>query len=346
MAETNIEWTDRVWNPVRGCTRVSEGCRNCYAERQAIRQSGIGKAYFGLVRSHEVNRGSEVRHEPRWTGKIALGDASRLAEPLSWRKPSYVFVNSMSDLFHADVPFEFIDEVFHVMSVTPEHTYQILTKRPERMLEYVTQRLAKKKQYADKFDLCPTVEMRNSPAAIDSRRDAKEIPSHIWLGTSVENQETADQRIPLLLETPAAVRWVSAEPLLGPIRLDECAPYVLGGDESNPCVMNAFNSSCHHPLTCMEAPKVKGNEKGIQWVVVGGESGPGARPCNVQWIRSIVQQCQAAEIPVFVKQLGAMPMISPENALVEIRNGISDRKGGCISDFPPDLQVRQYPEVR
>jgi protein gp37 len=200
-----------------------------------------------------------------------------------------VFVNSMSDLFHEAVPFEFVNEVFAVMSMTPQHTYQILTKRPERMAKYMLLRMGR-----------------------------RPLPN-VWLGTSVENQTTADERIPHLLRCPAAVRFLSCEPLLGPI---------------------SFSVKCPPEYQ----PHIRHDR--IGWVITGGESGPGARPCNVEWIRSIVLRCKAAQVPVFVKQLGAKPYDPSwhgNGTTTGSAMNLNDSKGGDPDEWSDDLRVREMP---
>lgn len=267
MASSKIEWTDETWNPVSGCEKVSEGCRNCYAETIAHRF--WGSRPFREVRCHP----------------------ERLERPLHWKKPRRVFVNSMSDLFHEDVPDEFIDQVFAVMALTPQHSYQILTKRPERMLQYCQWPLP-----------------------------------NCWTGVSIEDQVTADKRIPILLRTPAAVRWISAEPLLGPVDL---TAITVGHENWNALDRReAMDAEPGSPNTILD------------WVVLGGESGPQARPCNVDWIRSLVQQCRSETIPVFVKQVGSRPWSGPGNHPMHI----TDPKGGDPSEWPTDLRVREWPQ--
>lgn len=248
---TNIEWCDKTWNPTAGCSRVSAGCENCYAERFAAR--GLSKSHRGLTAIGPKG--------PRWTGEVRLFP-ERLEQPLHWRKPRRIFVDSMSDLFHPDIDRRFVAKVFDTMEAYPRHTFQILTKRPGRMRE-----------------LCakggPLYGYTKSP-----------LPN-VHLYVSIENQETADERIPHLLATPAAVRGVSAEPLLEAIydrRTDKCRWEKM------------TRLAVKH-----EWPDCWGFED-LDHVIVGGESGPGARPCNVEGIRSIVEQCRAAEVPVFVKQ--------------------------------------------
>ncbi len=262
-SSSNIEWTDATWNPIRGCTRVSEGCRNCYAERMAARLSGPGRAYHGLVRS--------TRDGPRWTGKIGYPE-DVLRAPLHWRKPRKVFVNSMGDLFHEDIPDEKIDNVFAVMAWADHHIYQILTKRAERMRDYVNGVFGR---YGDINDAARAVTGLDHIAVLPTQRHGM-VPGgwplrNVWLSVSAEDQPTADERIPFLYETASAVRGVSLEPLLGPIDL---------------------HLSSH-------------KEKELHWCIVGGESGPGARPMRPDWARSLRDQCHAAGIPFFFKQWGA-----------------------------------------
>ena len=271
---TAIEWTDATWNPVRGCSRVSQGCVNCYAERVARRFAGPGQPYEGLTNEHG-----------RWNGTVRLVSRA-LDQPSRWRKPRRIFVNSMSDLFHEALSFEDILGIFQAMAL-PEcvkHTFQVLTKRPERMAAFMA--------WAGDGRLANQWPWDGQPL------------DNVWLGVSVEDQATADERIPHLLRVPARVRFLSMEPLLGPVDLTACAPYTLGGDEANPGVMNAFNGLCFHPLTCVDPPRLGGTADGIQWVIAGGESGPNARPMHPQWARSLRDQCAGANVPFFFKQWG------------------------------------------
>jgi protein gp37 len=253
-----IEWTDATWNPVTGCSKVSEGCDHCYAETFAERWRGVP--------GHHFEQGFDVRLWP-----------DRLTIPRTWRKPRRIFVNSMSDLFHPAVPDQFIGGVFDVMASCPQHTYQILTKRPGRMRSLLTRWAAAGWTWRRHDGLwCGPV---NGP-----------LPN-VWLGVSAETQKWADVRVPALLDTPAAVRFVSAEPLLGPINL-AVAPQALGG------------------LDWVDL---------LDWVIVGGESGPGARPMHPEWARDLRAQCQTAETAFFFKQWGAF---APE-AHGHTRGGIS-----------------------
>lgn len=220
MGKTKIEWADFVWNPVTGCSKVSEGCRHCYAEALARRFRADFKPWIAANAAHNVRLHPE-----------------RLGQPFKLSKPRRIFVNSVSDLFHEEVPPVFIHSVFATMRTAKRHTFQILTKRAERMAAFL--------------------------------RSGDDVLPNVWIGVSAEDQPTFDERSRYLLQTPAAKRFVSLEPLLGPTDIDG----TLGRCE-------------------------------VKWVIVGGESGPGARPMHPDWVRSIRDQCQAAEVPFFLKQWG------------------------------------------
>lgn len=284
--ENGISWTDETWNPLRGCTRVSEGCRNCYAEGVAARFSKPGQPYAGLAAFVGAKR------EPRWTGKVALAE-HLLDQPLRWRKPRRIFVNSMSDLFHESVPDEWIDRIFAVMALCPEHTFQVLTKRPERMQNYVTHLYETDEGIERLSDAA--VAVSGSPCAAYVE-DVTPPIHNIWLGVSVEDQATADERIPLLLDTPAAKRFISAEPLLGPVDL---TPHLWG--KAKPCDECPQDGDCG----CGFYPRgAVPNEPALDWIIVGGESGPNARPMHPDWVRSLRDQCAAAGVSFFFKQWG------------------------------------------
>jgi protein gp37 len=270
---TPIQWADATWNPVRGCTRVSPGCGGpnheggCYAEKIAARFSGPGQPYHGFA--------ERTPHGGRWTGKLALID-SQLDLPLRWKRPRRIFVNSMSDLFHENLPDEAIDKVFAVMALAPQHIFQALTKRPERMHSYLASHDigARWALAADK--LRPG---NMAPARVAVDWSNRGLPN-VWLGVSVEDQARADERIPLLAQTPAALRFVSFEPLL---------------------------SRVETPFLSMHLDEDGNWRKGgaIGWAIVGGESGHGARPMHPAWARSLRDQCTAAGVPYFFKQWGA-----------------------------------------
>jgi len=288
---TSIEWTDRTWNPVTGCSEISPGCAHCYAAKQTATRLSKHPAYKGLAIIDPETK------SPRFTGEIRA-HADRLQEPLHWRKSSRVFVNSMSDLFHEGVPEEFIDRVFAVMAFAWQHTFQVLTKRPERMREYL--------KYFNR-DSCIAIGIRRVPGLsptfqkgaeeiIDDRfafkEDVGNILANVWLGVTTENQRFADERIPALLSTPAAVRFISAEPLLSPLDLR----YL---NVKKMVEVDALNGT--HGVYRPHG----GNNASLDWVICGGESGPEARPMHPEWARSLRDQCAAAGVPFFFKQWGA-----------------------------------------
>jgi len=285
--QTGIEWTDATWNPVAGCAVISPGCTNCYAMRMAARLERMGQAkYAGLTQQSKAG--------PVWTGKIALDDAA-LTQPLRWKKPRRIFVNSMSDLFHDGVADDFIDKVFAVMALTPQHTYQVLTKRADRMREYLSKKTRKLPIAYAACEINERLHPHLTPNQISAMTNAQEpawpLPN-VWLGVSVENQKFADERIPLLLDTPAAIRWISAEPLLGPIDLVNLHP-------RDDITVDAIRGQ----MVTREGD-YSGDEPRLDWVVVGGESGPDARPIHPDWARALRDQCAADEVPFFFKQWG------------------------------------------
>ena len=284
-----IEWTEATWNPLAGCSAVSPGCQRCYAATMARRLEAMGqKKYAGTAE----RRGSvDV-----FTGRINLDEAA-LTIPLRWKKPRRIFVNSMSDLFHESVPEAFIDRCFGAMHAADWNTYQVLTKRPQRMMEYVTTPGRSKMVMAAGRELARGHgrDILNNAGVI-----CWPLPS-VWLGTSVEDQQRADERIPWLLKTPAAVRFLSCEPLLSAIDLARfLSPEVHhhpDHDLSDPTAADAINS-------VVMAVAKKSGWHGIDWVIVGGESGRDARPMHPEWARGLRDQCTAAGVPFFFKQWG------------------------------------------
>lgn len=279
---------------MRGCTAVSEGCRNCYAARQAARYSGPGMPYEGLAKF--------TPHGPRWTGKIREAP-DHLGDPLRWKKPRRVFVNSMSDLFHPLVSRDFILRVFNVMARAPQHTFQVLTKRPERMAAFLG-------DPAFWNDL-------NEPGLPPLPAGSVWPLRNVWLGTSVEDQVAAEKRVGPLIDTPAAVRFLSCEPLLGPVNLRKslCS-----------CPWFEDAESTRHLMGCPFYPVP--NAQPIQWIIIGGESGPGARPMELAWIRSLIGDARRIGAKVFIKQLGSQ---------------FGAHKGGNPEEWPMDLRIREWP---
>lgn len=346
---TKIAWTDRTWNPLRGCSRVSSGCDHCYAAAVAHRFDKPGLPYEGLSRKGP--------HGPDWSGKVVLVEKA-LLEPLSWRKPVRVFVNSMSDLFHPAVQDETIAAIFGVMAACPHLTFQVLTKRPERMREWFTWIACNPVSCGGAANAARGVRWYAWHHIDDLRVHDPAQPwvwplPNVWIGVSVEDQTTADERISLLLQTPAAVRFISAEPLLGPIDLEAVPLPAPGADVYG-------LRGVAQPLTEKDREPddwkywTRRSAK-LGWVIVGGESGPKARPCDVAWIRSIVQQCAAADVACFVKQLGARPEsvrdhISYRGTTTKLPDGfyrhMGDSKGADPAEWPEDLRVQQFPRVQ
>ncbi|MBS7699200.1 MULTISPECIES: phage Gp37/Gp68 family protein [unclassified Chelatococcus] len=253
---TGIQWTDATWNPIVGCSIVSPGCTNCYAMKMSDR---IEKMTPG---SHYAGTTMRVKGKPVWTSKMAMAPDAILTQPLRWKRPRRVFVNSMGDLFHESVPDDWIDRVFAVMALAPQHSFQVLTKRSARMRDYLCTR-------AGDWVLELSRAVREASLVKWADRPDRATPRwplpNVWLGVSAEDQRRWEERIPDLKATPATVRFVSAEPLLGPI---------------------------------------VGDISGLDWIIVGGESGPGSRPMHPDWARSIRDQCAAAGVPFFFKQWG------------------------------------------
>jgi protein gp37 len=323
MAETSsIEWTDATWNPITGCSVVSPGCTNCYAMKLA----------GGRLQHHPSRAGLTVASKagPVWNGQVRL-NRDWLDQPLRWGRPRRIFVCAHGDLFHEDVPDAWIDQVFARMALSPQHTFQVLTKRAARMRAYV----------AGAFDRIVIAMMQLVEQGWPIVRDTMEafgLPwrqpasaddwwplSNVWLGVSAEDQARADERIPELLATPAAVRFLSAEPLLGPIDL-----------------RTWIGNVHHHPdndvaaaavQAVVRAAKAKMGFVGLDQVILGGESGRGARPMHPDWARQVRDDCAAASVPFFFKQWGAFSEFEAgePNRVVEVGSDEAD----AILEFLP-----------
>jgi protein gp37 len=291
--KTGIQWTAATWNPTTGCDRVSPGCDHCYAMTLAKRLKGMGSVKY------------QADGDPSTSGPgfgVAVHPGA-LDQPIRWKRPRRIFVNSMSDLFHKDIPESFIAEVFAVMAAAGQHTFQVLTKRHARMRSL----LSREDFWLDVFLIAEN--------QYGGSERAWPLPN-VWLGVSAEDQPWADIRIPALNRTPAAVRFVSAEPLISPIRLHRGHAY---------CPVHDFPGGfCSGPCPDLILP---------DWLIIGGESGQGARAMEIGWARSLVQECRAAGIAPFVKQLGSRWAVA---------NG-GNGKGGDISRWPVDLRVREFP---
>jgi protein gp37 len=344
---TGISWTGETWNPVIGCSLVSEGCRHCYAMHQAHRIVRMGRGAADSYRGLTVLRGDPP--EPKWTGEVRF-IAERLAIPLGWKRPRRVFVNSMSDLFHDGLTNEQIAAVFGVMAACQHHTFQILTKRAKRMREWfrwVESQLIGEQPMRPSAVCCEQTDKAWPGGGMDiaeyRRRRWTSTPiqwplPNVWLGVSVENQAAADERIPDLLATPAAVRFLSCEPLLGPLELRR---YLAGAGARR--VMEQY------PCDPATIPAHLKPPPELHWVIAGCESGPGARACDVDWLRSLRDQCARVGVPIFVKQ--ARPWDEGRTTVVAAGVGFGDgskRKAGDVIELPylDGVQHAAFPEVR
>lgn len=331
---TGIQWTNETWNPLAGCSKKSAGCQNCYAIPMAARLGAMaialeddGKNSGRLAHYKGLTKKTNGRTE--WTGQVNFIPEA-LQIPIGWKKPRKIFVNSMSDLFHESVPFDVVDQIFAVMALTPHHVYQILTKRPDRMLEYMAteHRLGSVLLSGRGND--------NIPGGMYSLSANWPLPN-VWLGTTVENQKAADDRIPLLLQTPAALRFLSCEPLLEAIDFMD-ASIVFIESLIGQGLWDSERYGSWEDFSVLSE---------LGWVICGGESGHGARDCDIDWLHSIVAQCKDEKTPVFVKQLGAKPyqsggVLGGRCSLNSVE--ISDRKGAIVSEWPEYLQIQEFPE--
>jgi len=322
-ATTGIQWTDATWNPVVGCTKVSQGCKNCYAKTLHDQRH----------KAHLAGKKVAPQYaQPFETVQLMPG---RLDQPLHWRKQRRIFVNSVSDLFHEHIPDDFLLSVFDVMRrctwaggqncgrISGDgHTFQILTKRAQRMRDFV-RRLS---WTGERLILAD----RDAPTS-----GVSAMMEQIWLGVSVENQAAACERIPLLLDTPAAVRFLSCEPLIGPVDL-------------MPWLYDEFEATT---MPDLDAPKPP--SRGLSWVIVGGESGNHPRVLFLEWVRDILRDCAGAGVAPYVKQLGVMPFTRKSEFFGKGRSRDSladgwyhelrDSHGGDPAEWPEDLRIREFP---
>lgn len=295
---TKIEWTDATWNPITGCAVVSPGCTNCYAMKLAGTR----------LKNHESRKGltKDTKAGPVWTGEVRL-NRQWLDQPLRWTTPRMIFVCAHGDLFAEGVDQVWIDHVFAVMALAPQHAFQVLTKRPERMREYMLGMPSRRSFIAGYGAL---VRGGNLPDHYETAYEAiaKPLPN-VWLGVSVEDQRRADERIPVLLETPAAVRWISAEPLLGPVDLRNLrrynpkgAPWIDG--LRGLVTRGAYLARSPDECCISTSVTIPGELPSLNWVVAGGECGPNARPMHPDWVRQLRDECAAAGVPFLFKQWG------------------------------------------
>jgi len=327
---THIEWTDATWNPITGCSIVSPGCTHCYAMKLAGSRlkhtpSRQGLTIDTMARGGEAEgRAGRQKSNPVWNGEVRFNE-QWLDQPLRWKRPRRIFVCAHGDLFAENVPDEWIDRVFAVMALAPQHTFQVLTKRAARMREYMLERWqpAPARTLPDGFHI--PAEKRGETRLTQVERACEPILEklgladtenddlwtedgrckamqwqwplpNVWLGVSAEDQRRADERVPDLLATPASVRFVSAEPLLGSIQFDDfCNGHKF---------IDALRGNWWHDNPNGPNPISRGHEK-LDWIIVGGESGNGSRPMHPNWARSIRDQCAAAGVAFFFKQWGS-----------------------------------------
>lgn len=339
--DSRIGWTQATWNPLGGCERLSSGCLHCYAVPEVWRLAHhpnpkIAQANAGLVRT-------QANGQRDWNREARL-QADRLTIPLRWKKPRLIFVNSLSDVFWERVPTAWIDAILTVMLLAPQHVFQILTKRPDRMAEY----LRDPALYARLQALAEAYRERYPPLRTVQFTDPSQLPAaHLWWGTSAETQETLLERSWWLRQTPAAVRFLSLEPLLEALHLHYREGYwtvkLLQGTRSMP---DTDDPAWDH-------------QQAIHWVICGGESGSRARGCDLAWLHMIVEECQAECVPVWVKQIGRVPFwngqtpappshVSRQPGCLHghdgyFLDGLRHNAGANMEDWPAPLRVQQLP---
>lgn len=300
-SKSNIEWTGHTWNPLAGCSVLTSGCKRCYAMKMAARLDRMGQQlYAGLTKPSKAG--------PVWTGEMRLASKRVLGAPLDRKKPTTYFVNSMSDLFHENVPDEWILDILTVMAIASQHTFQVLTKRADRMRRFMSQPDLLDQVYANWFTFS------------GGAREVQTWPlPNVWLGVSTERQQEADERIPHLLQTPAAVRFISAEPLLGPIDLTRIHEWFETPEGAR---VDMWESALNGKRFDMwagddEDPMQPGHPK-LDWVIVGGESGAGYREMDLAWVNDICWACKEAGVPFFFKQMAGKKPIPDALAVREM----------------------------
>jgi protein gp37 len=339
---TLIEWTDATWNPVTGCTLVDRGCDNCYAARLAATRLQHNPSRAGLTRLNAAG-------VAKWTGEVRFNE-QWLDQPLRWTNPRRIFVCAHSDLFHDSVPDDWIDRIFAVMALAPQHTFQVLTKRPDRAARYLTGLLTDQDRLSTfavaMMDIqaatdCPSIRDSCARHGIPWRQprsadDWLPLPN-VWLGTSISDQASADARIPELLACPAAVRFVSAEPLLGPVDLT-----CLTEPEDKSFYLDALSGDAWDDENGGLNHEIWGSDIGprLDWVICGGESGLGARPMHPDWPRSLRDQCLAAGVPFFFKQWGEWGRDT--GILPDLRDPVMEGRAKCAV-VQIDGSTQHYP---
>ena len=316
---SNIEWCDATWNIITGCSVESPACTNCYAMRLAGTR----------LREHHSRKGLTkiVNGKPAWTGEVRFNE-QWLMQPLQWKRPRKIFVCAHADLFHPNVPDEWIDRIFAVMALAPHHTFMVLTKRAERMHTY----LKRLTEMCDGEDgIIHIVTPVASKACVDVHNMPDEWPlPNVMLGVTAEDQQRADERIPVLLATPAAKRFISIEPMLGQVDLRQIHGFHNGATPQTHDALSGYSSDTPYGYVAskLEYPFSRGK---LDLVICGGESGPGARPPRIEWVRSIRDQCAAAGVPFFFKQWGEFAPDDPAANRTAMRH-VGKKAAGRLLD--------------
>lgn len=358
---TKIQWTGRTWQVTAGCKEWSPGCLNCYARRDARRMGSnpnekVRRRYEGLVVL-------DAKKKLRWSGEVRLLP-EQIVLPLRWGQPETIFVNSLSDLFQKGVSFKFIAAVFGVMAMCRRHTFQVLTKRPNVMrlwMEWITEEAGDGNEVTYCNEAAKRAIIQHAENVEAARRIlARHLPMtdlswplpNVWMGTSVEDQQRANERIPDLIATPAALRFLSCEPLLEQIDLSKFLRTPPVGMARDHLSCTCGHAADYHWLapgdddscSALECTCEAFRLPSIHWVIPGGESGPGARPNSIAWVRSLIKQCREAGVSAFVKQLGASVLGRDcEHGRDDNACRFVDRKGGDMAEWAEDLRVREMP---
>jgi protein gp37 len=312
--DSKIQWCDHTFNPWTGCTKVSPGCANCYAEATRNR---FGFDEWGPGKARKRTSAANWRKPFKWDREAALAG-----------KRARVFCASMADWLDPEAPIEWLADLLNLIDLTPNLDWLLLTKRPEI--------------WRDRMGAVADIPGARTGSVVAGAWRAGVVPDNVWLGTSVEDQSRADERIPALLSIPARVRFLSMEPLLGPVNLTAIQRADGWGiDALRGVYSRHHDEGFDHPAAMEE----QAGGPHIDWVIVGGESGNGARPCDVEWVRDIVRQCKVADVACFVKQFGSRAVFTPPDSVTgrPVAMGLRDPKGGDPSEWPQDLRVREFP---
>lgn len=338
MGATNIQWCDFTFNGWEGCSKVSPGCKNCYAE---TRNHRFGGNNWGSGKPRRRTSAANWWQPLKWNQQAAMAAGSYQSNPLQARfdnqapRRPRVFCASLADWLDDEVPIEWLADLLKLIHDTPNLDWLLLTKR----VELWKSRMIAVRHWGDQ----PKAEYSNNGtgAGVASCWLAGKAPANVWFGVSVEDQQHTGERIPLLFQIPARIRFLSVEPILGPIDFGKASPFCdEPAKNRDGHVVDPTYGQHDHPFW------TPGRKTEIDWVIFGGESGPGARPCDINWIRDGVQQCRAASVAPFVKQLGSNAVCDNANPVdwPNKRWPFRDKKGGDPDEWPADLRVREFPK--